>query len=515
MTDKGAELNQRVWTLFEKAGFETKPNSNDPKEEIVSLTSTKHRTVDLSATVKELGVKIIGENKAKKTLTSSVTTHIHDYEKLRDRANADSVLFVSTEKEVSKDDRKYAEESGMRVWGTQELEYYETVADTIGEYAKYEIIHSFGIETSEEKNIYNVLALRLYQPFTSSQDVSLFLFTITPEKLLKTCVIYRRAQGNPDAYQRILRKERLQKIRKFVTQDNALLPPNIIVHLGENVTWDSVPKPKKDASGSPITLTRAKDYDLVVLKLPMEYASLELLDGQHRLFGFFGSEPATKDNFNLVVLIAGLPSHRKRDTFVAINDNARRMDPNLVAYLKYTDDEKECQSNPELMAIKIVVELNATTPFKNRIRLLETGAQKITLKGFAGYDLKGLIGPNGLMRKYYSNDSKEFISALRLYFGLMKSLFRAQWQSPGKYIIFTNRGISAFLKLLKSILKNQKGPLDKQSVEKYLKALKSKRKDRDWETEELSNAYVGSKGWKDFHRDLVKTIRETYPKFRE
>ena len=103
-----------------------------------------------------------------------------------------------------------------------------------------------------------------------------------------------------------------------------------------------------------------------------------------------------------------------RYAFVAINDNSRRMDANLVAYLKYTDDECQCQEDPELMAIKIVVELNETTAFRDKIRFLDVGTQKITLKGFSGYDLKGLLGPRGLLRKYYTNNSREYVKALVL-----------------------------------------------------------------------------------------------------
>lgn len=249
-----------------------------------------------------------------------------------------------------------------------------------------------------------------------------------------------------------------------------------------------------------------------MLKIPLAYASLELIDGQHRLYGFTHADPATRKEFNLVALgIAQLSTDRRRDTFVAINDNSRRMDPNLVAFLKYTDDEAECQKDNALMAIRIVVELNKTTPFKNKIKVLDVGDQRITLKGFSGYDLKGLLGPKGLLRKHYQNESKEYVSVLRLYFGLLKSTFPKQWNDSERYIIFTNRGVSAFLKLLKSMLRTVKGPLTKADVMKYFRPLKRKWKDGQWETKSLRSAYVGSKGWKDFHRDLVRTIREDYP----
>ncbi|MGH7771067.1 MAG: DGQHR domain-containing protein [Candidatus Binatia bacterium] len=510
MSDKGAELNKRVWTVFERAGFQTKPNSSDTAEEIVTLTGGNKRPLDLSATIKELGVKIVGQNTTAPNLKQPFSGYIHDLQELMKPANAKAGLVVLTGREVSAPEKELAQEKGIKVWGQDELKYYEVVVDAIGEYAKYEIINSFGITTEEEKTIYHALALRFQQPFSGS-DTDLFLFTFTPEKLLKTSVICRRAQGNASAYQRMLRKERLRSVRKFVTQEGALLPPNIIVHFSDKITWERV-KPEKDVSGKPINITQEKACELVVLKIPMAYASLELIDGQHRLYGFSAAEPATKANFNLVVLgLANLPSSKRRDTFVAINDKSRRMDPNLVAYLKYTENEAECQKDNELMAIRIVVELNRTTPFKDKIRLLDIGTQRLTLKGFSGYDLKGLLGPRGSLRKYYANESKEYVSALRLYLSVLKSLFEKQWRDPEKYIIFTNRGISAFLKLMKSILNTSKRQLDQATVKKYLQPLKDKWKDRDWETERLRSAYVGSKGWIDFHRELVKVIRRKLP----
>lgn len=514
MNDKGAELNERVWRLFERAGFQTSPSSHNPSEEVIMLSPSKKRTVDLCASDAALGVKIIGWNKAGKDLRESLTVHIHDYEKLRDIAGANSVLFVSTEKEVSKEDQQYVEQRGMRVWEEDELRYYEVLVDAIGKYAKYEIIRSFGIGTDEEKVIHTVLALRLHQPYSQSRT-DLFLFTMTPEKLLKTCAVLRRARGSADAYQRVLRKDRLGGIRKFVTMENALLPPNIIVHFSDRVKWDPVQTTIRDANDRPIVLARERDCELVALSIPMEYASLELIDGQHRLYGFAGTEPDTRENFNLVVLgMAGLPFDKRRDVFVAINDKARRVDPNLVAYLKYTDDDKKCQQDTELMAIKIAVELNKISPFKRRIRLIDFGDQTITLKGFSGYDLRGLLGPRGLLRIHYPNESCKYVSTLRLYFGLLKSFFEEEWQQPEKYIIFTNRGISAFLKLLKSILRTCQCPLDNDIVSKYLQALKDNWTG-GWETSELRNSYVGSKGWKDLHRNLVAAIRQSYPDFQE
>ena len=245
----------------------------------------------------------------------------------------------------------------------------------------------------------------------------------------------------------------------------------------------------------------------------MEYASMELIDGQHRLFGFAKTEAATKKSFSLVVVgLKTLSDKLRQATFVAINDNSRRMDPNLVSFLKYTKDDAACQKDNELMAIRVVVDLNNISPFKAQIRLVDIGKQKLTLKGMSGYDLRGLLGPQGALRKLYPSNSPElFTKVIRLYFSTIRSMFKNEWDHPETYIIATNRGISAFLKLLKSILLTHKKKLTVATVRKYLKPLKS----RNWELDTLSKSYVGSQGWKDFYRDLAKDIKKKYPNFAE
>jgi len=515
MPDKGHKLNNRVWRLFEKAGFQTKPNGSDPTEEEIQIGGGKKRTLDLSASEPSLGVKIIGWNKAKKGFSESVSVHVNDLKILLNPALADAGVMIFIDKEFTDEDREYARQCGLTLWNKEELEYYEALAEAIGPIAKYEILHALGVSTKEETNVFNVLAIKFRQPFRGS-TAELYMFTAPPKLLLRTCVVLRRAQGSKYTYQRILQKKRLGRIASFVTRQNALLPPNIIAYLGDQVRWEPIPLPSKDASGKSFSLARTYDYELGLLSIPEKYASLELIDGQHRLFGFAHTESATQETFNLVVLgIGSIDSSKRTDAFVSINDNARRVDANLVAYLKYNVDEATCQANNELMAIKVVVLINKTTPFKKKIRLLDIGKERITLKGFAGYDLKGLLGPRGLLRKHYENTSAEYVAALRLYFGLLKSLFPVQWDDPDKYIIFTNRGISAFLKLLKSILKTDQHKLSESSVRKYLKPLRDEWANSHWETALLANAYVGSKGWKDFHRDLVKVIQKKYKAFKE
>lgn len=512
--DKGAALNKRVWTLFEKAGFSTRPSTLSTAEHQVEMAPGKTRKVDLFASETSLGVTIIASNKSG-GVKDSWTAHVNDWEVIGQKAAATKVLFVVTGKELAPEDRAYATDRGMCIWGEHELSYYEVLTETIRQYAKYEIIHALGIKTTEEKNVHRALALQIQQPTPGSTN-HLYLFSIPAEHLLKTCAIYRRAQGNASAYQRMLRRERLPKVLSFVTQPDALLPTNIIVHLNERVIVEEIKSEEiTDTKGRPILLSRPTLTKLVALNIPMEYSSLELIDGQHRLFGFVQAQPATRIGFDLIVTgVKGLSTKKRQEAFVAINDNSRRMDPNLVAYLRYTKDLAECQKDSAVMAIRIVVELNDQSPFKNSIRLLDVGGQSITLKNFAGYDLKGLVAPRGILRKLYpANDPDEFIRVLRTYFSTVRSLFGKEWRDPEEYIIASNRGISSFLKLLRSILRTEKKQLSHRDIKKYLSALK--REWKSWKFIDLKKTYVGSQGWTEFHRDLVAAIRKHYPNLQK
>lgn len=513
--DKGTELNKRVWALFEKAGFHTKPNKNEPTEHKIRLLGGVKKPVDLYATLRTPRVVIVGSNKSGPKI-HGFFDHVAGLADLRDSAAANVGLLVLTERELDRREKSYLTRKRIHVWGERELSYYEAVAKALGTFAKYELIYSFGVPTQEQTLKATLPAVKLEQPGRkSSRDVELYAFSIPVDFLLKTCVILRKARGSAFAYQRMLTKKRLPRIGDFVDKPDALLPTNIVVHLGSSVVVEKVHKTVKNARGKVIDFWET-NHNLVALTIPLRYGSLEIIDGQHRLFGFIYSKKKNRESFRVVVVgIKDISEERRTKTFVAINDKARRVDPSLVAYLRHTDSERICKNHADLMAIKVVVELNKKPPFKNAIRLFDYGPQEITLKGFYGYDLKGMVGPNGLLRKYYPNTSHAFVGALRTYFTVLSELFEKEWKEPKTYIIPTNRGISAFLKLLKSILKNEQARITKETARKYLQPVKERWIKRTWVRSKLHTSYTASQGWKQFHRDLVKTVKRKYTHFME
>ncbi len=171
--DKGAALNKRVWTLFERAGFDTTPNSQSDKEHEVQLSSSKKIPVDLYARDQHLGVTIVGSNKSGGL--GRWTEHVTHYKELGQKAGADKVLFVVTGTELDKEAKDHLSSQGMHWWTEDELSYYEAVVEAIGPYAKYEIIHALGLRTNEEKETHRVLALRASRLRSRAQATPRFL----------------------------------------------------------------------------------------------------------------------------------------------------------------------------------------------------------------------------------------------------------------------------------------------------------------------------------------------------
>jgi DGQHR domain-containing protein len=512
--DEGAELNARVSSVFENAGFETQPNSINRTEHAIELDNGIKQPVDLYAREPKLNLTIVGSNKSG-TKIDGFHDHIAGLKALGEAADANVLLFVATGRELTEKDMVYLRKRGIHFWTERQLAYYESLVHAIGTFAKYELIHSFGVRTAEQTVKITVPALALKQPrWLASRKIELYVFVLPADVLLEMGSVLRRARDNAFTYQRILLRKRLPRIADFLKTSTAILPTCIVAHLSDTVDVENVERELHNANGKKLKLWQ--EHHVVSLTIPREYSSLEIIDGQHRLFGFVHTSKRVRENFNLIVVgIRNLPESGRSKTFVAINDKAKRVDPSLVSFLRYSENENKCQKNPDLMAIKIAVELNKRPPFKNAIRLWDFGPQTITLKGISGYDLKGMVGENGSLRRYYPNKSAAYVGALKMYFSAIEGCFETEWKNPKTYIIATNRGIAAFLKLLKSILKNEGKCLDEATIRKYLQIIKNHWVKRTWITSKLDTSYTASQGWKQFHRDLVRTIRQEKPGFRE
>jgi hypothetical protein len=236
---KGEDLNERVWTLFERAGFSTKPNSTSKTEPKIRLPGGVAKPVDLVAIDAKLGVTLLGSNKSGPKI-EDFYDHVAGLCDLRDAAGANGALLVASAKEFNSQELRFLRKKNVHLWGARELSYFEALTTAIGPYAKYEFIHWFNVPTTEQTEKITIPALMVRQPaWVASSKVGLYMFSLPADTLLKICAVLRKARSNAFTYQRILSKKRLPKIGEFLDGAKALLPTNLVVHLNDSVTISS------------------------------------------------------------------------------------------------------------------------------------------------------------------------------------------------------------------------------------------------------------------------------------
>jgi hypothetical protein len=92
---------------------------------------------------------------------------------------------------------------------------------------------------------------------------------------------------------------------------------------------------------------------------------------------------------------------------------------------------------------------------------------------------------------------------IKEYFSMVRGLNRHQWDSPGRYVLATDRGVRAFLRLLIEILEYSK-KWDKALVKQILKCLKT----FDFRNNNLKGKYLGEAGADEFANDLIMKIKQ-------
>ncbi|NDU93161.1 MAG: DGQHR domain-containing protein [Ferrovum sp.] len=247
-----------------------------------------------------------------------------------------SVLFT-WDYILTEQDKKRADEQHVVLLDEEDLQYYESLVSHLGPAARYQFLADIfpgrqipGLEV-------RVPALR-----TKVGEYTCYTFSIQPEYLLKIAFVSHRARGNAtdvDAYQRMIQKSRLKKIREYITADGNF-PTNIVLNL-EKSKYSRFDLGKQEGT----------DHGANVgwLTLTPAYKSAWVIDGQHRLFAFSGHERARKNYLN-VVAFDGLPGHLQAKLFVDINHEQKSVKRSLLDELwaelhwQAEDDDKRMRA---------------------------------------------------------------------------------------------------------------------------------------------------------------------------
>lgn len=390
----------------------------------------------------------------------------------------------------------------LHAWNNKALAYYKKSAKTIGKAIRNELLKEFDVGFKLTGAVIES-AIKFKQGHND-----LFLFGATPADLLAIAYVSRRASQRPEAYQRILNRDRMRKISEFVSAKNPILPNSIIIAFDGNNNIQS--RITYDESNSELSFP----------KIP---CCAWIIDGQHRVYGFLNTkfDKASPPVFRLpVVAFKNLDLLMQNRAFVDINYNQKKIDPTLLCDLAASlPDFQNELTWPSIIAI----ELNKTEPLKDRIRISELDpGNRVSISSFARYGLlETLLGFDRKKRDYggplfeYAqfNESKKVTdavnrAALKQQVDVLKRYFEAvaantatsnpetnPWLNTKKYSLLKPTGINAMFLVLASILGTYPR-LEKDigsSLKKYLEPICGM---------DFSKGYVADKGggWKGFKK---------------
>ena len=200
-------------------------------------------------------------------------------------------------------------------YSKENIKYIKSLSDHLGKSARYQLLGSI---FSGEK----VANINSQVPAIEGKmgKLTYYTFVIEPERLLKLSFILHRNSANHDempTYQRLIQKSRLQKIRSFVEAGN-FFPNSLIVSVDSGKSGLQFDQAAKNiqVEGSSSRIGR--------LTLPQQYHSIYVIDGQHRLYGYSGTDYA-KTNTIPVVAFVDLDKDRQVKMFMDINENQKKV----------------------------------------------------------------------------------------------------------------------------------------------------------------------------------------------
>lgn len=292
------------------------------------------------------------------------------------------------------------------------LRYFDALSKTIHRSARHEYYKYLGLEYSEiGEQVHNSSSnTRTFDGYLLPEKHSHYdkgfkvvSFYADPETLLATSYVLRKDswRDSEGLYQRILIKNKIVSMRKYLVGEKRVFVNNIIVTLPSNSTLNDVD------TGKNIDPTKLNRVQQVKLGVPYSADMIGLIDGQHRVFSYHEGTDALDKHIasyrkrqNLLVTGLIFPttwsSAQKRQfeakLFLEINDNQARAKSALKQSI-------ELILNPYstiAIAKEIANRLSKKGPLAN---LLQSNyfdsPEKIKTTSIVGYGLRPLVKLDG------------------------------------------------------------------------------------------------------------------------
>ena len=369
---------------------------------------------------------------------------------------------------------RYPETDRLHIFNLENWEYFRMLARTIKGSAQFEFLASVDINPRDIGDAYlggqdltkRYLQLTNKTLFSGQTDIlaDLFVVTFKPDELLRIARVLRY-QGQPMAissetstnqpsggYQRILIPDKLKKIHEFVNDDpKVAFPTNLTLVLSNEC--------KKDGSN---------------LKIPSKYASIDIIDGQHRLFSYALSSEHVREEALLIATAIKFNTDDEQKinqyaarTFITINREQTKVKKDLLYLISY---DVLGEKTPESIAAKILKECDsrnrlsrifALSPFIKKNRFGQNPIPIISIvkemaRIFKPVNLDKIIFTIGELTDNSESEVliKAGVNLLERHFFEIKNIFSDDWGNADSLLMCANY-FGAFIRLLETFVDEQ------------------------------------------------------------
>ncbi|WP_339792525.1 hypothetical protein [uncultured Imperialibacter sp.] len=387
----------------------------------------------------------------------------------------------------------------LKVFKPDQIEYLRQLSNLIGTFAKNEFLAALGLspidlgDTEESLSLDYIKADGKYITEIGDVKADLYLVKLNVLQLLKMArvsryegipLLFESAELNQN-YQRFLKSEKLEAIAsKFIANNRRKTFPNTITIALSNDCNDNGTK----------------------LVIPKKFSSLDIIDGQHRLFGYTHEQISQQVRNESEVLATAIKFRVESDkeitqnaarVFCEINSSQAKVQKDLLYLIKY--DVLGDRDFPAL-AGKVILDchkglskslaglfLISSLRRKNRLNVPSIQITEIIdldlIPLMRGIDTCNITVSPEILGKTLGIDStthttnpehlcKQTLNTLDQYFSYVSSVFRFDWVSNAESHLLTATYFSAFIRLLRYLLYEEDVVVS--NIRKELETLKTK-----------------------------------------
>jgi len=383
------------------------------------------------------------------------------------------ILVVNEKVVLRPEDKNYANTKPyIYLWNEDFLAYYNELYSYLKPYAKYDLLGEMGIRPLDEEPI-RIPAFRV-----KFGNMNMYNFVMNPKDLLEVAYVARREKGSERYYQRMIDKERLNKITKYI-ESGGKFPNNIIIAFKEKA--NVVFREKSPYNQYSNTSWPFEGIEFGILEFPKDYRSCWIIDGQHRLYAFVNTDKW----FNMpVTAFENIGIETQCKFFLDINKNQKPVDSDLLWDLNgdMVPSEKEgiisnitkwLNNNKGPLFHKVYIPSSGIQKRKDLIKMsaicIAIKKRRLSERSINGKNINPLHEDN--CTKMVAN----IAGSISEYFRCLNEILSKQWELGSKGFIVSNGGIAVMIGLYQKILeriisKSGKKPLQ-EDFKYYLNPL--------------------------------------------